>query len=425
MPTYLSGRAARAIAQSDLPWRFAPRGTYDPDTCTDGLVSFGTAENTLVLDEIEAFVNKNVQIPSEAYTYRFSTGGGPRFPRALAVHLNEYFQPHEALTGAEIQITGAATAMHDVLAWSIGEPGDAILLGRPVYGRFELDYGNKSGLQIVYAETGADESFTPSVVDKFEEAFVSANAAGTNIRAVKIVNPNNPLGRCYPRGTLTAIMAFCQRHNIHFISDEVYGCSVFPNDEPGAVPFTSALAIDTTDLIDRNLVHVIYGLSKDFGVPGLRVGAIITRSEPIHQATKTVMRFHNPSGASIAIVTAMLEDREWCRGFVELTRDKLAGAFRHVVGELGRLGIQYVRGANAGFFVYIDLSPWLPGDAETPVHEREFALAQKLLDSGVFLHPGEEHSLRPGWFRVVYSQDPRVVTEGLTRLQRALKIHSA
>lgn len=69
---------------------------------------------------------------------------------------------------------------------------------------------------------------------------------------------------------------------------------------------------------------------------------------------------------------------------------------------------------NAGFFVYIDLSPYLPS-ANLPPKEREFILAQKILDSGVFLHPGEEHSKDVGWFRLVFSQKEDTLKEGLRR----------
>lgn len=72
---------------------------------------------------------------------------------------------------------------------------------------------------------------------------------------------------------------------------------------------------------------------------------------------------------------------------------------------------------NAGFFLYIDLSPWLPvkSNSEQPDSEREFSLAQKLLDAGVGVHPCEEHGEIPGHFRLVFSQDRDTLTEGLRR----------
>lgn len=45
MSDFLSDRATETIAGLDVPWRFAPRGTYHPDENPSGLISFATAEN--------------------------------------------------------------------------------------------------------------------------------------------------------------------------------------------------------------------------------------------------------------------------------------------------------------------------------------------------------------------------------------------
>ena len=211
-------------------------------------------------------------------------------------------------------------------------------------------------------------------------------------------------------------MKFCQKHQIHLISDEVYGCSIFDSGEEDVVPFTSALSIDAVGIIDRNLLHVTYAMSKDFGAAGLRLGALITRNEELMKALVAVVRFHSPSGVSIAIGTAMLEDREWCRSFITTSRQRIAEAYKFVTGRLRDMGVPYLRGGNAGFFVWIDLSAYLPPERDGLLQqEREFALAQRFVDVGVFLHPGEEHSLVPGWFRMVYTMERSIVDEGLKR----------
>ena len=223
-------------------------------------------------------------------------------------------------------------------------------------------------------------------------------------------------GRCYPRDTLIALMKFCQKHQIHFISDEVYGCSVFDSNEPNTVPFTSALSIDPTGVIDRDLLHVTYAMSKDFGAAGLRLGALVTKNEQLKKSLIAVVRFHSPSGLSIAIGTAMLEDRKWCRSFIETSRQRIAEAYKFVIRRLREINIPYLAGGNAGFFVWIDLSTYLSPKTEgLSAQEREFELAQRLVDNGVFLHPGEEHSSALGWFRLVYTVERGIVEEGLRR----------
>ena len=112
----------------------------------------------------------------------------------MAAHLNEYFNPFSPVK-AESIITGAGlTAIHELIGYSLADPGDAILVSRPVYGRFELDFGNTSGLSIVYANMDEVDPFSPEAVPKYQEAFDMASRNGVLVKALLIVNPHNPLG---------------------------------------------------------------------------------------------------------------------------------------------------------------------------------------------------------------------------------------
>lgn len=58
-------------------------------------------------------------------------------------------------------------------------------------------------------------------------------------------------------------MKFCQKHQIHLFSDEIYALSIWDNPEAKDKPqFTSALSIDLHGIIDPALVHVAWGMSK-------------------------------------------------------------------------------------------------------------------------------------------------------------------
>lgn len=140
-----------------------------------------------------------VIISNEDFLYRGSHAGGSRFPKALAAHLNEYLTPSTPITPDMIRCVGAATAMHDILAWGVADPGDGVLTSRPVYGRFELDFGNKSQARVVYSNNKTKEAFQDDIVDHFEEALVRSRKAGIHVKMVLIVNPHNPLGeKCLP-----------------------------------------------------------------------------------------------------------------------------------------------------------------------------------------------------------------------------------
>ncbi|PMD40867.1 putative aspartate aminotransferase [Hyaloscypha variabilis F] len=411
----LSTRGQKSAASQDIRWRFAPGGNnrYDKVTNPRGVVPFGTAENCLMHKELKEFVAQNVKIPSVAFTYRFSTAGGPRFSIALAAHVNEYFHPFSPIKAEDTITASGLTAIHAMLGYSLGDPGDAILVARPIYGRFELDFGNTAGLEIVYADVAGADPFEEEAVGAYEHALAEASSRGVNVKAVLIVNPNNPLGRCYPSATLRQIMSFCQKHDLHLISDEVYALSVYPTSEPDPTPFTSVLTLDSSSLIDQDKLHVLYGMSKDFAAAGLRLGTLISRNKLLLKSLAANIRFHNPSGMSVAIGTAILEDRTFVKSFLEMSRARLAGAREYAVDCLQAAGVKIASGGNAGFFLYIDLSPWLPHGLEGK--EREYALAQRLLDGGVGLHPCEEHNEKPGWFRLVFSLERELLFEGLKR----------
>lgn len=133
--------------------------------------------------------------------------------------------------------------------------------------------------EIVGVSFGDVDPLSIKTVTHYEKALEEAEKQGIQIRVFLLCNPHNPLGeyvlilvvissnrvpgRCYTPGVLKAYMQFCQKHNLHLISDEVYALSVWKNPEaPDAPEFTSALAINPDGLIDRGLLHILWGMGK-------------------------------------------------------------------------------------------------------------------------------------------------------------------
>ena len=76
-------------------------------------------------------------------------------------------------------------------------------------------------------------------------------------------------------------MTFCNRHQIHFISDEIYAKSMFDNPAISSpTPFVSTASLSPT-LIDSKLHHILYGSGKDLCTNGLRMGFLYTRNQGI------------------------------------------------------------------------------------------------------------------------------------------------
>lgn len=133
--------------------------------------------------------------------------------------------------------------------------------------------------EIVGVSFGDVDPFSIETVTYYEKALEEAEMQGIRVTVFLLCNPHNPLcehvlifivlssnrlpGRCYTPEVLKVYMQFCQKHNLHLISDEVYALSVWKNPEaPGAPDFTSALAINPNGLIDRDMLHVLCGMGK-------------------------------------------------------------------------------------------------------------------------------------------------------------------
>lgn len=141
------------------------------------------------------FLNESqVKFEEEAFNYRYSTMGGTRFHIAMASHINEYFNPQTPVKTKEILTASGLTSIHEMVGWSLADPGDGILVSRPVYGRFELDFGNTDGLNMVYADMKGVDPFAKDVVERYQVAFEESTSKGIKVKAVLIVNPHNPLG---------------------------------------------------------------------------------------------------------------------------------------------------------------------------------------------------------------------------------------
>ncbi|KAI1001396.1 hypothetical protein K3495_g6802 [Podosphaera aphanis] len=424
----LSDRAVALLKDLESPWRYNPGGfdnTFNKETRPDGIISFATAENYHIREKLVTFVQKNVQIPESSLTYGSAFNGGPFFPDLMASHINNYFSPYSPVKPEEIHVGSGLTGVNGMLGHVIGEVGDAILVSRPIYGRFELDFGISAGMKIVYADMLGVEPFQVAVVSRFEQALEKTKKAGIRVRALMITNPSNPLGHCYSKQTLEALLAFCQQNRLQLISDEVYALSVFSPPNCTSAPFTSVLSINTENLVDPNLVHVLYGMSKDFGAAGLKLGCLITRNKTLLRACRLLNRFSIPAGPCIAIANEILKRPDFVRSLIDLSQSQLLVGYQIVTSRLEAEGIPYYRGGNAGFFVYLDLTRYMShwNDDKYVTEDKDFAMADHMKKHGVYFHPKEEHYEVPGWFRLVFASMPfDVLKIALDRLVTALKV---
>jgi len=260
----LSKRGLRSVSQGTgiLAWKAALTDNYHPETHPNGIINIGTAENTLMVPELTQYYEKAFKLIPMDFTYGDGICGTTRLFAALANFFNEWFLPIKRVEHAHIITGSGASCILNHLFRAIADPGEGVLIASPYYPGFDNDLLIMDNAIPIPVNVPLEDMFQLREVECLEQALLRSDVP---VRAVILCNPHNPLGRCYSRETIIAYANFCEKYNLHLISDEIYALSVFPSKEvPQPEKFMSALSINFGDFdIDSSRIHVVYGMSKD------------------------------------------------------------------------------------------------------------------------------------------------------------------
>lgn len=131
----------------------------------------------------------------------------------------------------------------------------------------------------------------------------------------------------------------------------------------------------------------------------------------------------------------ILEDEPFLDYFISENQRRLAHNYTLVTAFLDKHNIRYLRGGNAGIFLWIDLRPWLLEQGDDQDHLREltgpdsekFKEKERRLDrlwktKGVMLAMGSNFlSEELGGFRMVFTAEEAALKVGLERFVAVLK----
>lgn len=426
----ISQRAQNAIAagSKNLMWDVM-NDLWCENTNPNGFVNVGVAENALMHDHLLRFINRKLELPAKLLTYNDGPTGSVRLKRAVSAFINRHFHPLNAVDPSHLFITNGVSSAIEHVSWAITEPGEGILLGRPYYGTFIPDISLRPGATVIPVDFDNCDPFSLEAVQKYEHALLNfKETTGRKVKGLALCHPHNPLGRCYPRDVLVKLMELCQRNQMHFISDEIYALSVWKNtvdESPKPVDFESALSIDLTGIIDPQLVHILWGVSKDFGANGLRLGVIISQANrDMLAALRSLGLYSYASGVSEHLTSLLLEDFDFTDEYIRMNSEKLSEHYSFVVRQLKSSGIEYSPGANAAFFIwmnlgkkYRELHPKVKDDEDVSDKVMDLLLQKK-----VFLASGSLFgSEQGGWYRIVFSQPQKYLAEAIRRIMAALE----
>ncbi|MEQ2220491.1 hypothetical protein ILYODFUR_006062, partial [Ilyodon furcidens] len=315
-----------------------------------------------------------------------------------------------------VVVMNGCGSLFSCIAAVICDPKDAILIPTPFYGVITEDVHLYSYVKLFHVPLdcegdGKDSKPFHLTVGKLEAGLKKAKQEGWNIRALILMNPHNPLAEIYTPKEMIAFLEFSKRNELHAIVDEVYMLTVF--DE--SVTFHSVLNIESVP--DPQRTHVMWGMSKDFAMAGIRIGTLYTVNTDLVEALAQLGSFHGLPGTLQHQVAQLLRDRDWIDNvFLPENRRRLKSAHSLLTRELRSIGIPFLD-RPAALYVWADLRKYLSESS----FEEELSLWRCFLRHKVLLSCGQAFSCSiPGWFRIVFADQQPHLQLGLKRIREAL-----
>lgn len=397
-------------AQSDL---------WSPDN-PDGYIALAVAENRLTTELVQQGLQAHGGFPA-AMLYYQDMRGIPALRQAIAGMLQDSFMQGVQIDPQHLSVLAGVGAVLDLLFQCIAEPGDGVLIPAPYYPAFDNDLRVRNQVTTLPVHLDSQQQDFAAALDAAAEA---AAAAGHPVSALMFIHPSNPQGTLFSRQQLASMMQWCLRRKVHCISDEVYANSVFDESQQ----FVSAAHLLQQEVRSMEgsqhageLVHIVFGFSKDFCASGLRVGCLLTKNTGLNKALDNISYFNSTPCPLQWSLSQLLSDKQWLQHYLQENRRRLREAYASVTSGLDAAGIPYTA-APAGMFLWVDLRAAFGGQPGS--WEDEAALWRCMAQQHrVVLTPGAAcHAAEPGWFRVCYAwTPPGSLPAAVSRIAAAVK----
>lgn len=380
---------------------------YHPIERPDGLISLSIAENRLSLPLVAHALE---QLPNPPLSV-FSPDPSVAHPiPELTAQLSKLFSTHISRFPTQpegFSIYSGATTVLDVLAFALCEADDGVIATGPGYSGITRDVYTMAAVHPIIAHCN-DEDPTISI-----EALETALKSTTRrVPLVIVLSPDNPTGRLLSPQKIYQLVEWAARKEMHIVFDEAYALSVH---DPNAT-FSSVI-----DVLEGKLpphVHVVWTMSKDFCISGLRVGVLYTENEKLSKCGAVLSSASPVSLVTQWSVAQLVSQDKWLRSYLKENPLRLRRAYEQVVTFLNEHDIQFCE-AQAGFFVWIDLRKWI----RAPTLDGELQLWKDLNAAGVVLTPGSQcYGELFGFFRMCFAAvDEETLSLAFTRIARVLE----
>lgn len=371
---------------------------YNEETNPDGYVPLSISENVLGRMTLET---SQAVVLTDAGGY-----GSPRgqewFRKVLAKYLTA--EICGCLVEPEhLSVFAGAVSCMQLLVYAIADAGEGIMIPAPHWPGFYplIESQNKCvRIPVDFNLENPAEAIDP---DKLKAVYDGAVSRGIKVRALLFSNPQNPTGYVHSKEAIVACLAFAKERNMHVICDEAYASCIFQE----TVPFFS-MANFVSDS-----VHVVWTMSKDLGLSGIRVGTMYTRNSSLND--RILYSIGHPMESSILAQRALfhlLKDPHATKNYMKRNKAILASAWHQVRTTLDTYHIPHLE-PSAGLFVMLDLRTYR---SNRPKTDEEFVI-NLVHTINVGFTPGSAMGCKQsGWIRACFAFNP--IPHTITALHR-------
>lgn len=294
-----------------------------------------------------------------------------------------------------VWLPGLVTGLN-VAAGAVGAKGDAVITATPVYPPFmsaPLNMGRELIAVPLAARTDGRHEFDWAAMER---------AVTPRTKVFFLCSPHNPVGRVFSRPELEQIVAFCDRHNLVLVSDDIH-CDLILDDLPHipAASLSPAAASRTITLLAP---------SKTYNMPGLTCSLAVIPEATLRQQFVRAMTGIVPEMNVLGYAAGEAAYRD-CEPWRQALLAYLRGNRDHVADFL-RENLPAIRmtPCEATCLAWLDVST-----LKLPDPIAHFEAHGVGLSDGVFFG-----ALRGSHVRLNFGCPRATLTEALQRMKRAL-----
>lgn len=290
-----------------------------------------------------------------------------------------------------VQVTCGTSEANFICIWSLVEPGDEVVLMLPNYMQI-WGIARGFGGRIVPFHLREESGWRPDL----EEL---RKAVSSKTKLIAVCNPNNPTGAILTVQEMNEIIEAARSVNAWLLADEVYlGAE---RDRPRTSSFWGRY----------EKAIITGGLSKAYGLPGLRIGWIIAPTALI----STFWAYHDYTTIGPPVLSDILARN----ALVPETRERILSRTKKIIQDNYPILADWIH-EHGETFSMVEPHAGAITYLKYKIHINSTLLAEKLLhEKSVLIVPGDHFGM-DHYLRIGYGPPPNYLRTALEKIHQTL-----